>query len=255
MTLRPTARSLSRAALTLALPALAACDVTTEADQDTFYVSFAVDPVPAGAITVTGGGNTLVIDDVSFVVDDAGLAYFNTDLGCVDGPSSECFPVTDTPALVTLPIGEAAAVVTPFQLRGPERLYETFEFDVHTPDAADPEDDALLAQHPTYDGVGLRVAGTWNGTAFELARPLDARMLVEFGDVFPGDENWNLTVAAAVEEWFLSGGATPVPFDPATAVPGGANDATFVGNVVASFTAFPDFDRDGANDFAAAAPE
>jgi hypothetical protein len=255
MTLRPTARALPRAALAFALPALAACDITTEADQDTFYVSFATDPVATDVITVTGGGNTLVIDGVSFVVDDAGLAYYNTDIGCAEGPSSECFPVTGTPELVTLPIGQDDAVVTPFQLRGPERLYEAIEFDLHTPDAGDPDDDELLGQHPSFDGVGLRVTGTWNGAPFELARPLDARILVEFEEVFPGDEDWNLTVAAAVEEWFVSGTTTPVPFDPATAAPGGANDATFVGNLVASFRAFPDFNRDGESDFAEPAPE
>lgn len=252
-------RASVRSSLTLAATAvvalgvLGACDITTEPDLDTFNVSFATDPAPAAddpaEITVVGGGHTLVITSVEFVIDDAGLERFSTTVGCGTAGEPDCAVVAAAPVLVSLPIGGgAAAVVTPIEARFRERVYEAFDFDLHTPQEGDAEDEAFLQAHPDFEGVSLRVEGSYDGTPFVLERAIDSRIEILFEEVFASDERANLTVATAVGDWFLGAGATPVPFDPATAVAGGANDALFVSNVVSSFRAFRDFDRNGVYD-------
>lgn len=255
MLARRTARSSLPLATTalVALGAAGACDVSTDPDLDTFTVSFATDPAPVDAdpaeITVTGGGHTLVITSVDYVIDDAGLERFSTTIGCSTASEPECTVVALSPVLVSLPIGgDGAPVVTPIEARFRERVYEALEFDLHTPLESVGDDDVFLQANPTFEGVSVRVEGSYDDTPFVLERAIDSRIEILFAEVFIGDERANLTVAAAVGDWFLSAGDTPVPFDPATAVEGGANDARFVSNVVSSFRAFRDFDQNGVFD-------
>jgi len=129
----------------------------------------------------------------------------------------------------------------------PAGSYDKIEFEIHKPESSD--DAGFLALHPEYDGVSIRMVGTYNGTPFIYTSDLDVTQ--EHGFVPPLDVTDNSTAGVTMfvdlQAWFLN--QTGDGFiNPATANKGGQYEGEVKSNIEASINAFEDHDRDGVED-------
>jgi hypothetical protein len=159
-----------------------------------------------------------------------------------------CAEVESGPVLVSLPLG-AAATDPMVDIAAPAGSYNRVEFSIHAPKP--PADTAFLTANPDFDGVSVRVTGTFShaGTRgdFTFRSALEARQEAAIDppiDVASGGTA-NITVRFDVSGWFLNGAAL---VDPATANAGGPNEALVRENIERSVNAFRDDDHDGHDD-------
>jgi len=114
--------------------------------------------------------------------------------------------------------GTVSTVVT---IDVPAGTYDELESEVDKP-VDDADDVAFLQDHSEFEGVSIRVEGTFNGNPFVFTQDLNE------------------------ESWFMTSGGTLV--DPDTAGHGGANGALVEANIRRSIDAFVDHDEDGEHD-------
>ena len=238
--------------------AVAACgdDKGTGPDgraQVTF--SLATRPAAAPGLTldetITVGDDVLVLQSVQLVMREIEFERSEASTDCDDdvpGGDDDCEELEIGPTLVDLPLGtgvarELAVVVDTGH-------YDELEFEIHKPeDDGDAADAAFLAAHPDFDGVSIRVTGTFNGAPFTYETDLDveqehdlvpALVVAESGTV-------NVTMLVDVSTWFLDEVGTSL-VDPATANKGGPNESVVKTNITESIEAFEDDDSDGIED-------
>lgn len=220
----------------------------------------------ADPYTITDGTNTLVYESVQMVVRELELKRADRDVVCGDDDSSsdddsgsddssedrvlnlsdddDCEELEFGPLLFDVPLGV-----------GPERvltvdiapgIYDKLEFEIHKPESSD--DAAFIAANPAFDGVSIRVTGTYNGTPFTYVTDLDEEQ--EQALVPPLDlaeaQATDLTFFVDIDRWFRTAGGTLV--DPASANDGGSNEGLVEENIKNSIDAFEDEDRDGEDD-------
>lgn len=194
--------------------------------------------------TIRAGGDVIVITRARIVLREIELKREDDDgceaLGMNDDDGCEEF--STGPLLVDLPLnGQVATTITIAPDTG---VYDEIDFEVHKPED-DGDDDAFLAQHPDFNGVSIRVEGTFNGEPFTYESDLDVEQettLVPPLAITDATAGTNVTMRVDLAAWFV-GTATLV--DPRTANKGGANEAVVKENIKQSFQAFEDEDRDG----------
>ena len=218
-------------------------------------LSLATRPAAAPGLTldetITVGDDVLVLQSVQLVLREIEFERTEASADCddeVSGGDDDCEELEIGPLLVDLPLGtgvarELAVVVDTGH-------YDELEFEIHKPeDDGDAADAAFLAAHPDFDGVSIRVTGTFNGASFTYETDLDveqehdlvpALVVAESGTV-------NVTLLVDVSAWFLDEAGTSL-VDPATANKGGPNESVVKTNITESIEAFEDDDSDGIED-------
>jgi hypothetical protein len=249
-----------RLAGALALAAtLGACDSSSGPANQGSAVSLAIAtrpgvaaPAPGGPqlsgapVTYDDGTNVLVINSVEMVVKEVELKRSEFPSQC-DSTATEdqCEELESGPYLLDLPLtGGATSVVTVDVIPG---TYDEFEFKIHKP-SDDAENAAFLAAHPDFDGVSIRVTGTWNGVAFTYESDLDAEqeqalvpplVVTETGTA-------DFTLLIDIGTWFRTSGNMLI--DPSSANNGGPNENAVRNNIENSFQSFEDENHDGEDD-------
>jgi hypothetical protein len=232
-------------AITLPLVLAAAC--STEPDGVPVDLSFSGQAAAAGAaadITVSVGTNTVIITKAQMVVRRIKLKPAETDATTCsddDTTSDDCATVQTGPVLVDIPV--TANAVATASASVPAGSYSRVDFRIHkaTDDAADA---AFRAANPGFDGVSIRVEGTYNGSPFVFTSDMTEKQELTLPTplVFEEGTSPNMTIQVDMSSWFKSG-ATVI--DPATANKGGANENVVRNNIRASLRAFRDDDRNG----------
>jgi hypothetical protein len=236
---------------------LGACDSSPGPDESSLIrLSIATSATPAAApsgalligdpVEYTDGTNTLVISSVEMVVKEVELEPEEDASGCDDGESEDnCEEIESGPFLFDLPLtGGATSVITVEVVPG---TYDEFEFKIHKPEDDD-GDDTFLADHPDFEGVSIRVQGTWNGAAFIYETDLSAEQELELVPplVVTDAGTSDITLFIDVGTWFRFSDGLLI--DPSTANEGGANESTVENNIEQSFDTFEDDDHDGHDD-------
>lgn len=221
---------------------------------------------PTLDISQSVGDNTLVLQDVSLVVDK--LELQSTEGACAAESESEsggeaggeesdaeheqdmgdgCAEVETGPLLVQLPLDDAVTHVAQVDL--PAGTYTKLEMEIHPPRSENSADGDFLSAHPDLEGVSIRVTGTWNGEPFTFERGIEAEQEVALDpplEVTDATTSSNVTLSFDVRSWFTAPDGSLI--DPSTAAAGGANAELVAENIRASLQGFEDADHDGHED-------
>jgi hypothetical protein len=198
-------------------------------------------------VTYTDGTNTLVISQVEMVVEELEIERVEGTVTCDEDVAGDddCEELELEAFLLDLPLSPGATQVISVPVD--TGSYDEFEFTVHKPEA-DGDDDAFLAAHPDFDGVSIRVQGTWNGTPFVYETDLDAEQEIDLVPPLVVTEAGatDFTLFIDLSTWFRAGDSTLI--DPSSANVGQANEGVVKENIKNSFEAFEDEDHDGSDD-------
>lgn len=167
-----------------------------------------------------------------------------------DEDTEGCEEIKAGPVLVSLPLG-TTAIDALVDVSAPAGTYDKLQFKIHAPKL--PRDSAFLRVNPTFEGVSIRVTGTFSHagarTNFTYEAALEAEQEADLNPpvtVVAGGVA-SLTIRFDLSGWFAGpGGAGLV--DPATAKATGANAALVENNIRRSIHAFEDEDADGHDD-------
>jgi len=197
--------------------------------------------------TTVIGGDTLILTSVELVLRQLELKRANVTECPADAGDDDdsCEKFETGPFLVDLPLTPGAEQT--FAADIPPATYAEIEFEIRKPDDGDPADQAFLQAHPEFDGVSIRVTGTYNGVPFVYLTDLDVEQELTLTPslVVAEGVSTNLTIFVSVANWYVVGG---VLVDPATANTGGPNESQVGNNIKDSFRAFEDPDRSGSDD-------
>lgn len=201
------------------------------------------------SVTLGDGSNSVILDRVAIVLRDIELELQNDD-SCathVAGVDDNCEEIDVGPRLLELPLD--GSVSQKFSVSGVQAgVYDEIELEVHKPST--PEDSAFVRLNPQFDGVSIRVEGSFNTVPFLYETDLSAEqeiglanpLVIADGAVTPT----NLTLTVDVDTWFRDASRTLL--DPATANKGGVNESMVTGNIKLSLDGFEDDDLDGSAD-------
>jgi hypothetical protein len=242
------------AVLSLAAVAAACGDGTGPSGDQGFSLSFATRPASGAAFSSTGmlddtiieGGNELIITSAQIVLREIELKREDDD-GCEsmgEGDDDGCEELEIGPMLVDLPLNGGAE--TSITIPVDTGTFDEIDFEVHKPEDGGSEDGAFLAAHPQFDGVSIRVEGTYNGVLFVYTSDLDVEQENQLNPplvISAGTTSTNVTLLVDISTWFRNGSGALV--NPESANKGGANESVVKENVKTSFQAFEDEDKDG----------
>lgn len=193
--------------------------------------------------TIISGSDVLVITRAQIVLREIELKREDDDVCDSSGPGDDdgCEEFEIGPLLVDLPLNGGAE--TAITIEADTGTYDEIDFEVHKAEGGG--DAAFIAQHPEFDGLSIRVEGTWNGTPFVFESDLDVEQENELVPplVITETTGTNVTLRVDLSTWFRNGSGALV--DPATGNTGGANESVIKENIKVSFHAFEDEDRDG----------
>ncbi|MCU0620065.1 MAG: hypothetical protein MUC69_01025 [Gemmatimonadales bacterium] len=224
----------------------------------------------ADPYSITDGSNTLVYESVQLVVREIELKRADRDVVCGEDDRSrddddsrddsnddssedrvmrlsdddDCEELEFGPLLFDVPLGVGPERV--FTVEIAPGIYDKLEFEIHKPESSD--DAAFLAANPGFNGVSVKVTGTFNGTPFTYVSDLNEeqeRALVPPLELAEAQAT-DLTFFVDIDRWFRTSSGTLV--DPATANEGGVNEDLVEENIENSIDAFEDDDRDGDDD-------
>lgn len=197
----------------------------------------------AAADTFAAGGDTLVVTGVQVVLREVELQA-SDDAGA-DSTRVEEFEAG--PLLVDLPLGGATDQVVSVDVT--PGTYNEVEFKVEAVRSDEGSSAAFLDANPGFDGVSVRVTGTFNGTPFTFTSGLESEQehdLVPALVVVEGGGAMNLTLSVDHTSWFAASGGGLI--DPATAGAAGPDREQVEHNIQQSFDSFEDDDHDGHDD-------
>lgn len=237
--------------------ALAACSDSTGSNANRVTLAFSTaSGATARLATASGfnaalsgssGAHTLVITRAQLVVSELQLKGSSAD--CADTPGAsggdDCEELELRPVLVDLPVvpGTSSAVVTVM----PAGTYTAMEMKVDAVYEGEDDFAAFLAAHPGWDGVSVRIEGTYDGQPFVFTSAVEAELHMTFASPVVVDANGaGITVDVDVLGWFRDDAGNYV--NPTTANAGGENQSLVQENIKSSFHAFEDDDRDGIED-------
>ncbi len=220
-----------------------------------FAATGAAAVTPAGNAIIVGTANdTMSITKVQMVLENVKLRRSGV-ASCPDsmtvsstrGRSSDdrgCSRLDLGPMLIDLPL--SGATTSPLAVTVPAGSYSQLEFeveDVSTSVNASQADKAFLAAHPEFRDVTVRVVGTYKGAAFTFLSRARAGVEFEFNPalVVKTGVNDNVSVDLDLSSWFKNTGG-------AILAPTVANQVAIDQNIMTSFHAFGDQDRDGHED-------
>jgi hypothetical protein len=252
-------------AVSFGLAALTACgDDGSPHPTGQVQVGITTDKAPAGASAAgliradtytDADGNILVLETASVVLRKIHLEG-STEFDCEDADDDSTGTVADSvdeedgcgmvrlgPVLVDLPLD--STVEHQFTITVDTGTYHSVMIQIHKPTGSN--DQAFLQEHPEYDGVSIRVTGTYNGTPFVFTTgvtdvqhvTIDPPLVVPEGVV-------SFTIELDLSGWFRNGAGGLV--DPATAMGDGANVVMVHQNIIHSIHGFGDDDEDGDPD-------
>jgi hypothetical protein len=190
-------------------------------------------------VTVSGGGNTVVITKAQLVLRDIKLK--ETTATCTDAAGVEdCATIHVGPALIDLPLTTDG--VTSLSASVPEGTYRRVQLKIHKP-SDDADDAAFKTANPAFANISIRVEGTFNGQAFVFTSALTENVELNFNpEIVIDADNQNITVQVDIASWFKNGSAV---IDPRTANNGQPNENLVRNNIRASLRAIEDEDRNG----------
>jgi hypothetical protein len=197
--------------------------------------------------TFTDGSNTLVIDQVQLVLREIELKRAEATVNCGESPSGDgCEKLELGPILLDLPLGGTGGAVRSFSVPVTAGSYSEIDFEVHKP--SHDEDAAFVQTNPDFDGVSVKVTGTYNGTAFTFTSSLDAEEEIELNPplVTTDSAPTDVTLFVDLDRWFRDGVGTLV--DPASANNGSPNQSLVENNIKGTLHAFEDENEDGNDD-------
>jgi hypothetical protein len=234
--------------IALSLPLLFAGACSTEPDGIPVDLSFSGQAAAAGGansdITISVGTNTVIITKAQVVVRRIKLRPAEVSAAACaddDSTSDDCATVHTGPVLVDIPV--TANAVTTVSANVPAGTYSRVDFRIHkaTDDAADA---AFRAANPNFDGVSVRVEGTYNGSPFVFTSDLTEKQELSLAEPLVVEEGTtpNLTIQFDMSSWFRNGSTV---IDPNTANKNGTNENLVRNNIRASMRAFRDDDRNG----------
>jgi len=155
----------------------------------------------------------------------------------------DCPAVRLDPMLLEPPVDSTAEAVLSVDL--PEGTYEEMKLQIHKP--SDNQADAVfLAGHPEFDGLSIRVTGTFNGDDFTFESAITAVVEIELETpvVVDASTPTAMTLAIDVASWFAGPGGTVLdPNAPTQQI-----RSQIEQNIRKSFHAFEDHDHDGHPD-------
>jgi hypothetical protein len=206
------------------------------------------------AVLVGTSNDTMVITKVQLVLDKVKLRNAGV-VACPDSmaPSSQrgkssqdrgCSRMDLGPMLLDLPLtGPATSLLG---VTVPAGTYRSFEFevdDINTTSRATQAEKDFLVAHPEFRNATVRVTGTYKGVAFTFVSRAQAEVEFEFNpslEVKAG-VNDNVSVTLDLGAWFKQPSG-------ALFAPTVANQLSIDQNIINSFSAFGDGDRDGQED-------
>jgi hypothetical protein len=193
--------------------------------------------------TIISGSDVLIITRAQIVLREIELKRENDDAceSAGEGDDDGCEEFETGPMLIDLPLnGQAETAIT---IEADTGTYDEIDFEVHKAEGSG--DAAFITQHPEFDGLSIRVEGTWNGTPFVYQSDLDVEQENELVPplVITETTGTNVTLRVDISTWFRNGSGALV--DPATGNHNGANESVIKENIKVSFHAFEDEDRDG----------
>lgn len=162
----------------------------------------------------------------------------------------DCEELQLAPAIVDLPVGPNTTVVNAITVNIPAGSYSELKAKVRALRSTNGRgrgSAAFIAAHPEFDGVDIRVEGTFNGTPFVYTGSVSANVERHFSPpLVVGTTPLNVTVAVDLANWFKD--RSGVLIDPSTAKPGTVNGTIVENNIRQSFRAFRDDDHNGHDD-------
>ena len=249
-----------------AVTALAACsDSGSPAGAPAGQLSMSVATRAAGGAAVRAGlaptsdsvfngSDTLIIDtaqvilrkiDLERVRDTAGACTeADHEGGSNDGHDDDCEELKAGPLVLTLPLTPGTA--QGFTVAVDTGTFAGVHFQIHKL-TSNPADQALLALHPEFADISVRVVGSFNGTPFVYTNDVTANQEFRFAApvALATAGNIDLTLLVDVNTWFSNGGAI---VDPSTAGNGGENENLVTHNIRNSFHTFHDENHDCHDD-------
>lgn len=241
------ARNFAIAAAVLTAGAVAGCaDSTGPAAGRTVSLAFSTVP---GAVANVGVSPALAVAGSPLVITRAQLVFSESELepvgaSCSASATTEpdedgCPELKTGPMLVDLPLDASTRSVVSVNV--PAGTYEEIEFEIdavssHSDDHP-AEVQAFLAAHPGFEGVSIRVEGTYNGEPFVFTTGVEVEMELEFQPPITVDGTAsNLVIHVDLANWFRTETGTVI--DPRTANAGGENKSRVDENIEKSFDAF-----------------
>ncbi len=159
------------------------------------------------------------------------------------GGDSDCANVWLEPRILNPPVGPQAQ--TAFTVDLPEGIYQELKMQVHTP-VGGTEGGGFLEAHPEFDGISIKVTGTFNGAPFTFTTAVTAEVEIELDtpvEVTAGKPA-AMTLQIDLGTWFAgAAGAILNPTAPSQQI-----RSQIEQNIRRSFHAFEDEDRDGDPD-------
>lgn len=251
----------------LAAFALAACSDSTTGRLSLAVTSRSANPpvagsalqslAPAPTVSTAGDSSRIAMGNDTIIVRSIELVLREIELKRVEvvecdsiAHNDDCEEFETGAMLATLPLG-SSATETVVLVNAPAGMYDELEFEAHKPEA--PDDAAFLAVHPTFDGVSIRVTGTYSQagsrTDFTFESDLNERqeLLLSPPLTVSEGQGTNVTLRIDVANWFLNAAGTAL-VAPASANKGQPNENVVRDRIRASIDAFRDDDHDGHDD-------
>lgn len=222
-------------------------NVATRPASSTVAVAASMSPLSVGTPeTYTDGTNTLVLDQVQLVLGRIELKRTEAAGTCADAGTEACEEIELGPVLLDLPLGGPGGAARTFSVAIPAGSFDEVDFEVHKPSSG--EDAAFVQANPGFDGVSVKVTGSYNGQAFTYTSDLDAEEEIALNPplVLAASASTDLTLFVDLDRWFRDASGNLV--DPASANLGGANESLVKSNVTTTLHAFEDENRDGTDD-------
>jgi len=203
---------------------------------------------PSLAVSVTRGPDVIVITDVQLVARKIKLGQ--DDGSCPADPEDdsedgeECPPLRLGPLLLDPPVDEGADPT--FTVELPAGTYDELMLQIHKP-TSNTEDAAFLGANPEFNGISIRVNGTFNGTPFSFTTDLTEVVRIALSEPVEvvEDGEVGLTLLLDAGSWFLDQGGTAL-LDPAALTQ--QDRSRIEQNIRQSFHAFEDDDADGEDE-------
>ncbi len=210
-------------------------------------------PPALANVTVTRGGNIIVITQVQLVARKIKLQRANgscptpdlSDAG--DGDKDDlpgCPNLRLGPLLLDPPLVDGAE--TSFSIDLPAGTYDEVKLQIHKPTNHN-SDATFVAANPGFMGVSIKVNGTFNGVPFTFTTDLTSVIEAEFNTPVEvvADGTTSITLLLDVRGWFLDAGGVAL-LSPLTLSQQGRQRVEQ--NIRTSFHAFKDDDHDGDAD-------
>ena len=203
---------------------------------------------PSLAVSVTRGPDEIIITDVQLVArkikleQDEGNCPADIEDDSEDG--DECPPLRLGPLLLDPPLDDGAD--PSFTVDLPAGVYDELMLQIHKP-TSNGADAAFVAANPDFNGVSIRVNGTFNGTPFTFTTDLTQVVKIALTEPVEvvADGQVGLTLLLDVGSWFLDQGGNAL-IDPAALTQ--QDRSRIEQNIRQSFHAFEDDDADGEDE-------